>query len=192
MVKFWAWRILLPVRAERQFLGLKTGLSMKRDDKNKSAPMRKNAGAKTKAKTSKPAENSVLLYISAPDGEEDYADIQVCLLWYYAALHHLQIIGIHSDQGENSKEQPVLKKLLADIHGGKAHFAQLLLMNPRKWGGSSASGDYDYCESVCKKAGIEVRYAFSSSKSEAGPCSALFKSMRRMAEAQEHRWGLHG
>ena len=161
---------------------------MKPNDKKKSAPARKNAERKAKTKVSKPEENSVLLYISAPGGEEDYADIQVCLLWYYAALHHLQIVGIHSDQGERAKEQPVLRKLLADIRNGKAHFAQLLLLNQGKWG----SGDYDYCESICKKAGIEVRYAFPSTKFEAGPCSTLLKSMRRIAEAQEHRWGLNG
>ena len=161
---------------------------MKPNDKKKSAPARKNAERKARTKVSKPEENSVLLYISAPGGEEDYADIQVCLLWYYAALHHLQIVGIHSDQGERAKEQPVLKKLLADIHNGKADFGQLLLMNRGKWG----NGDYDYCESVCKKAGIEVRYAFPSTKPEVGPCSLLLKSMRRIAEAQELRWGLHG
>jgi len=143
-------------------------------------------------KNSKPSADRAALYISAHEGEEDYADIQVCLLWHYAALHNLQIVGIYSDQGAKLEEQPVLKKLLADIHCGKAHFAQLLLMNPRKWDGSSAGGDHDYCESVCRKADVEVRYAFPSSGSEAGPCSNMLKAMRHMAEAQEHRWGLNG
>ena len=154
-------------------------------------PQKPKAKPKQSGKAQKPEENSAALYISAHEGEEDYADIQVCLLWHYAASHNMQIVGIYSDLGAKREKQQVLKKLLADIHSGKANFTQILLMNPQKWNGSSSISEHDYCESVCKNAGVEVRYAFPSAAPGSGPCSIMFRALRRAAEAQEQRWGLN-
>ena len=98
------------------------------------------------------------VYVRTQETQQSFIDVQTDLLWQYAAFHNIKIVNIYADKDAVVVKQPALQKLIGNVKAGVAKFTAILLLDKHRWKFGSDTDRSGYYESICHRAGIEVRY----------------------------------
>ncbi len=108
----------------------------------------------------------------------------------YALLHDLQVVRTYADEGRSGvhiKRRDGLKKLLADVQGGKANFEVILVYDVSRRGRFQDADESAYYEFICKAAGISVVYCAELFENNDTALTALLKVMKRVMAGEYSR-----
>ena len=85
------------------------------------------------------------------------------------------------EERSERRRADALRQLITDVQNGNAGFAVILVYDISRWGRFQDADESAYYEYLCKRAGIEVHYCASSSRTTVAP-------LRRSSRASSGRW----
>ncbi|MCR5879443.1 recombinase family protein [Phenylobacterium sp. J367] len=108
----------------------------------------------------------------------------------YAAEHGLQIVQTYTDAGISGlrlQGRDGLKQLLADVLGGGAPYATVLVYDVSRWGRFQDVDQGAHYEFVCREAGVEIIYTAEPFPNDGSLSSAILKQLKRAMAAEYSR-----
>lgn len=108
----------------------------------------------------------------------------------YAARRNFQIVRTYTDQGKsglNIGGREGLKKLLADVVGGRADFSVVLVYDVSRWGRFQDADESAYYEYQCKRAGVRVEYCAEPFENDGSLGSDIQKMLKRKMAGEYSR-----
>jgi DNA invertase Pin-like site-specific DNA recombinase len=108
----------------------------------------------------------------------------------YAAAHGLEIVRTYADEavsGLSMRHRVGLQTLLADIVGGQADFATVLVYDVSRWGRFQNPDQGAHYEFLCAEAGVQVTYCAETFDNDGSLSSTLLKSLKRVMAAEYSR-----
>jgi DNA invertase Pin-like site-specific DNA recombinase len=108
----------------------------------------------------------------------------------YAARHGMRIVRTYADEGKSGltlRRRPALKKLIADVQGGRADFRAVLVYDVSRWGRFQDADESGYYEHICKRAGIRIHYCAEPFENDGNLFGAIVKSIKRAMAAEYSR-----
>lgn len=100
----------------------------------------------------------------------------------YAARRGLTVVRTYRDDGRsglNIDGRNGLQSLIADVKGGRADFAFIIVYDISRWGRFQDADESAYYEFICKDAGIQVLYCAELFENDGSLPSTLLKSLKR-------------
>ncbi|MDB5335985.1 MAG: pinR [Planctomycetaceae bacterium] len=108
----------------------------------------------------------------------------------YATKRGYEIIRTYADEGKsglNIAGRESLRRMIADVQGGKCGFSAILVYDISRWGRFQDADESAYYEYLCKRAGIEVHYCAEQFENDGGPTSTIIKSVKRAMAGEYSR-----
>jgi DNA invertase Pin-like site-specific DNA recombinase len=100
----------------------------------------------------------------------------------YAAAHHLDVVRTYTDAGISGltlAKRDGLKQLLAEVLGGKADYAVVLVYDVSRWGRFQDADESAHYEFLCRQAGVRVEYCAELFDNDGSLASTLLKQIKR-------------
>jgi DNA invertase Pin-like site-specific DNA recombinase len=108
----------------------------------------------------------------------------------FAAKRGMNIIRVFADEGKsglNVKGRESLRKMIAEVEGGKADFKCIIAYDVSRWGRFQDADESGYYEYICKRAGILVHYCAEQFENDGSPTSNIIKSVKRSMAGEYSR-----
>lgn len=108
----------------------------------------------------------------------------------FAAARGYKIVRTYADEGKsglNVAGRESLRRLIADVQGGKCGYSAILVYDVSRWGRFQDADESAYYEYLCKRAGIEVHYCAEQFENDGGPTSTIIKSVKRAMAGEYSR-----
>lgn len=108
----------------------------------------------------------------------------------YAAARNIEIVRTYADEGKSGlslEGRDALKRLIADVVGGKADFEVILVYDVSRWGRFQDADESAYYEYICRRAGIAVRYCAEQFENDGSPISTIVKGVKRAMAGEYSR-----
>lgn len=108
----------------------------------------------------------------------------------YATKRGFEIVRTYADEGKSGLRldgRDALKQLIADVQGGRADFATILVYDVSRWGRFQDADESAYYEYICKRAGITVHYCAEQFENDGSPVSTIVKGVKRAMAGEYSR-----
>lgn len=108
----------------------------------------------------------------------------------YASARGFEIVKTYEDSGKSGLRldgRDALKQLIADVRGGVAGFAAVLVYDVSRWGRFQDADESAYYEFLCKEAGIAVHYCAEQFENDGSLSATIIKSMKRAMAGEYSR-----
>ena len=130
-------------------------------------------------------------YVRMSTDRQDFSiEMQSLAIAEYAEKHGYEVVQTYSDAGISGLDisnRPALRSLLADVVGGTARYATVLVYDISRWGRFQNPDQAAHYEFICVEAGIPVHYCAEPFANDGSPTSGLLKSMKRLMAAEFSR-----
>jgi DNA invertase Pin-like site-specific DNA recombinase len=108
----------------------------------------------------------------------------------YAARRGFEVVRTYADEGKSGLRldgRDALKKLIADVKGGKADFEAILVYDVSRWGRFQDADESAFYEFQCREAGIIVHYCAEQFENDGSLSATIIKSMKRAMAGEYSR-----
>jgi DNA invertase Pin-like site-specific DNA recombinase len=117
-------------------------------------------------------------------------DFQMATNAAYAMERGLTIVRTYTDAGISGltlNKRDGLRALLADVVGGRADYATVLVYDVSRWGRFQNPDQAAHYEFICSEAGVHIAYCAEPFDNDGSPTSALIKHLKRAMAAEYSR-----
>ena len=117
-------------------------------------------------------------------------DNQSAVIRRYAAGRGFEIVRTYADEGKsglNLAGRVALRSLLADVEGGRADYAAILVYDVSRWGRFQDPDEAAEVELRCKRAGIRVHYCAEQFENDGSIGSSIVKTVKRAMAGEYSR-----
>ena len=108
----------------------------------------------------------------------------------YASRRGFEIVRTYEDSGKSGLRldgRQALQLLIADVRGGSADFAAILVYDVSRWGRFQDADESAYYEFICREAGIAVLYCAEQFENDGSLSATIIKSMKRAMAGEYSR-----
>jgi len=108
----------------------------------------------------------------------------------YAVERGFEIVRTYEDSGKSGLRidgRRSLQQLIADVSGGVADFAAILVYDVSRWGRFQDADEPAYYEFLCRGAGIEIHYCAEQFENDGSIGATLIKSLKRAMAGEYSR-----
>jgi DNA invertase Pin-like site-specific DNA recombinase len=108
----------------------------------------------------------------------------------YAERNGMKVIRTYADEGKSGLKidgRDALKRLIADVEGGRADFEVVLVYDISRWGRFQDADESAYYEYICKRANIRVVYCAEQFDNDGSPISTVIKGVKRAMAGEYSR-----
>jgi DNA invertase Pin-like site-specific DNA recombinase len=108
----------------------------------------------------------------------------------YAKRRGFEVVRTYADDGKSGlriEGRDSLKRLIADVEGGRADFRAILVYDVSRWGRFQDADESAYYEYICKRAGIQVYYCAEQFENDGSLGTTIIKSMKRAMAGEYSR-----
>lgn len=108
----------------------------------------------------------------------------------YAARNSIEIVRTYADHGKSGLSiagRDAMKRMLADVEGGRPDFSLILVYDVSRWGRFQDTDESAYYEYKCKKAGVRVIYCAEPFENDGSVASEIFKNIKRTMSREYSR-----
>ncbi|WP_315722299.1 MULTISPECIES: recombinase family protein [unclassified Bradyrhizobium] len=139
-----------------------------------------------------PAEcRSAAQYLRVSTESQKYSiENQAAAIAAYAARRGIEIVQTYADRGRSGLSvagRDALKRLIADVEIGRAHYQSILVYDVSRWGRFQDVDESAYYEFICKRAGIGIQYCADEFENDGSMASVVLKNVKRLAAADYSR-----
>lgn len=133
----------------------------------------------------------VAAYVRMSTEHQQYSTSnQLDVIRDYAQRRHMEIVTTYSDEGKsglNIQGRDSLARMIADVEGGRANFAGILVYDVSRWGRFQDADESAYYEYICRRAGIAVHYCAEQFENDGSLGSSIIKTMKRSMAGEYSR-----
>ena len=108
----------------------------------------------------------------------------------YAKNHGYVVTSTYADAGKSGvaiKHRKELRRLLHDVTSGQAPYKTILVYDVSRFGRFQDVDEAAYCEFLCKRAGVPVRYCAEQFDNDGSLASSMMKALKRTMAAEYSR-----
>jgi DNA invertase Pin-like site-specific DNA recombinase len=108
----------------------------------------------------------------------------------YAVQRGFEIVRTYEDSGKSGLRidgRRSLQQLIADVSGGVADFAAILVYDVSRWGRFQDADEPAHYEFLCRGAGIEIHYCAEQFENDGSIGATLIKSLKRAMAGEYSR-----
>jgi DNA invertase Pin-like site-specific DNA recombinase len=108
----------------------------------------------------------------------------------YARRRGFEVVRTYADDGKSGlriEGRDSLKRLIADVEGGRADFQAILVYDVSRWGRFQDADESAYYEYICKRAGIQVYYCAEQFENDGSLGTTIIKNMKRAMAGEYSR-----
>jgi DNA invertase Pin-like site-specific DNA recombinase len=108
----------------------------------------------------------------------------------YAVERGFEIVRTYEDSGKSGLRidgRRSLQQLIADVSGGVADFAAILVYDVSRWGRFQDADEPAHYEFLCRGAGIEIHYCAEQFENDGSIGATLIKSLKRAMAGEYSR-----
>ena len=140
---------------------------------------------------SKPGPTLAAKYVRMSTEHQQYSiDNQADAISRYAREHNMEIVRTYVDSGKSGltiQHRPGLRQLIADVEGGSAGYAAILVYDVSRWGRFQDVDESAFYEYQCRRAKIALHYCAESFSNDGSALAALVKTLKRTMAAEYSR-----
>jgi DNA invertase Pin-like site-specific DNA recombinase len=133
----------------------------------------------------------VAAYVRMSTEHQQYStENQLDRIKEYAAKRGMEITRVFADEGKSGlsvKGRDSLRRMIAEVEGGKAEFKAILAYDVSRWGRFQDADESGYYEYICKRSGITVHYCAEQFENDGSPTSNIIKSVKRSMAGEYSR-----
>src|ERR1700722_16985644 len=130
-------------------------------------------------------------YVRMSTEHQQYSiDNQADAISRYARAHNMEIVQTYTDSGKSGltlQHRPGLRQLIADVEGGSAGYAAILVYDVSRWGRFQDVDESAYYEYQCRRAKIALHYCVEAFLNDGSALAALVKTLKRTMAAEYSR-----
>jgi DNA invertase Pin-like site-specific DNA recombinase len=130
-------------------------------------------------------------YVRMSTEHQQYSiDNQADAISRYARAHNMEIVQTYTDSGKSGltlQHRPGLRQLIADVEGGSAGYAAILVYDVSRWGRFQDVDESAYYEYQCRRAKIALHYCAETFSNDGSALAALVKTLKRTMAAEYSR-----
>lgn len=130
-------------------------------------------------------------YVRMSTEHQSYSiEYQMAANTAYALAHDYELVRTYADPGVSGltlKRRPGLRALLADVLGGRADYAVVLVYDVSRWGRFQDPDQSAHYEFICREAGVAIEYCAEPFANDGSLTATLVKHLKRAMAAEYSR-----
>jgi DNA invertase Pin-like site-specific DNA recombinase len=134
---------------------------------------------------------AVAQYVRMSTEHQKYStENQSDVIRQYVERRGMEIVRTYADEGKSGLRldgRDALKRLIADVEGGRADFEAILVYDVSRWGRFQDADESAYHEYICRRAGIAVHYCAEQFENDGSPLSTIVEGIKRSMAGEYSR-----